>query len=83
MFTNLPTQLNDVKMLEYCMSVFFNDFNFSDLNFVILNFMCICLYRTCRGACGNQKRALDSLELEFCELLFGCWEPNPDLVQEQ
>lgn len=30
-----------------------------------------------------EPTALDSLELEFCELPRGCWELNPGPLQEQ
>lgn len=39
------------------------------------------------AACGDQKRSLDLLSLVLqkkgCELLCGCWDSNPDLLQEQ
>lgn len=43
----------------------------------------VCLCTTCvPDALGDQMRVLDPLNLDSCEPPRGCWEPNPDPLQD-
>lgn len=55
--------------------------------FTYFSLMCMGVLHSCMSYITDvyeaQKRALDTLELELtdaCELPFGCWEPNHDLL---
>lgn len=58
-----------------------------DFLFFILcvSFACVCLFAICMP--GTRERQKSQIPLQGvtggCEQLCGCWEPNPDILEEQ